>query len=74
MPALSPTCPLCSHPMLVGAYSMLNHGDGAHQVPGISVLVNRWPEGIRQLLCLNCSRVFPSNRRCSASAGYAGRE
>jgi hypothetical protein len=30
MPSLSPTCPLCSHPVLAGAYSILNHGEMAH--------------------------------------------
>ena len=26
-------------------------------------LGNRWPEGIRRLLCLNCSRGFPSESK-----------
>ena len=32
MPPLSPTCPLCSRPVLAGAYSILNHGEMAHRV------------------------------------------
>jgi hypothetical protein len=64
MPLLSPTCPLCSHPMLAGAYSILNHGEMAHtKCPVSPSSVNRWPEGIRQLLCLNCSRIFPSESK-----------
>jgi hypothetical protein len=64
MPSLSPTCPLCSHPVLVGAYSISNHGEIAHlKCPAFPVSGNRWPEGTRHLLCLNCSRTFPSESK-----------
>jgi hypothetical protein len=65
VPPLSPTCPLCSHPVLAGAYSsILNHGEVAHlKCPTLPPSINRWPEGIRRLLCLNCSRVFPSESK-----------
>jgi hypothetical protein len=61
MPVLSPTCPLCLRPIFTGAYSILNHGEMAHlKCPTLTPSVNRWPEGVRHLLCLNCGRAFPS--------------
>ena len=64
MPTLSSTCPLCSRPVLVGAYSILERGEMAHlKCPTIPSSVNRWPEGVRQLLCLNCARMFPSESK-----------
>ena len=63
MPTVSPTCPLCSHPVL-GAQGISNHGEMVHlECPTSPALGNRWPEGIRQLLCLNCSRIFPSESK-----------
>jgi hypothetical protein len=59
-----PTCPVCSRPLSAGAYSSLNQGDMAHpEWPTSPPSVNRWPEGIRNLLCLNCSRIFPSESK-----------
>jgi hypothetical protein len=64
MPPLNPTCPLCSRPVLAGGYSVLNHGEVAHlKCPAPPPSINRWPEGIRRLLCLNCSRIFPSESK-----------
>jgi hypothetical protein len=64
VPLLSPTCPLCSRPVLTGGYSILNHGEMAHlKCPAPPPSINRWPEGVRHLLCLNCNRVFPSESK-----------
>ncbi len=64
MPPLSSTCPLCCRPVLVGAYSIMNHGEMAHlKCPTSPPSVNRWPEGTRHLLCLNCSRSFASESK-----------
>jgi hypothetical protein len=64
MPLLSPTCPLCSHPVLGGAYSISHRGEMTHlRCPTSPAAGNRWPEGTRQLLCLNCSRIFPSESK-----------
>jgi len=64
MPLLSPTCPLCSHPVLTGAYNMSSRGEMAHlKCPASPASGNRWPEGVRQLVCLNCSRIFPSESK-----------
>jgi hypothetical protein len=63
MPLPSPTCPLCSRPVLAGAY-VLSQGEMAHlKCPTTPPSVNRWPEGTRQLLCLNCSRIFASESK-----------
>ena len=49
MPLLSQTCPLCSYPILAGAYNMSSHGEMAHlKCPPSPASGNRWPEGIRQ--------------------------
>jgi hypothetical protein len=64
VPVLSQTCPLCSYPVLAGAYNMSSHGEMAHlKCPPSPASGNRWPEGIRQVVCLNCSRTFPSESK-----------
>jgi hypothetical protein len=64
MPTMSPTCPLCSHPVLVSDYSISDRGEMVHvKCPRSPASGNRWPEGIRQLLCLNCSRIFQSESK-----------
>jgi hypothetical protein len=64
MPSPSETCPLCSYPVLTGAYNMSSHGEMAHlKCPPAPASGNRWPEGVRQLVCLNCSRIFPSDSK-----------
>ena len=64
MPSVSPMCPFCAHPVLAGAYNVSSHGEMAHlKCPTFPVSGNRWPEGVRQLVCLNCSRVFPSESK-----------
>ncbi len=65
------TCPVCTHPILAGAYRILQNGDILHLACGASSdSVNQWPGGVRQLLCLNCGRAFDSAskvwRRCKA--------
>ena len=58
------TCPLCSGPVVAGAHSVLHHGEMAHRTcPMSPPSVNRWPEGTRQLVCLNCSRIFASESK-----------
>lgn len=64
MPTLDSVCPICSRPISIGAYSILNHGEMAHlKCPTPPSSVNRWPEGIRHLLCLNCNRAFQSESK-----------
>lgn len=57
-------CPICSGPMLLGAYRILEHGAMAHlncrASPHSS---NRWPAGIRDILCLRCGRAFERDSR-----------
>jgi hypothetical protein len=43
---------------------MSSHGEMAHlKCPTSPASGNRWPEGVRQLVCLNCSRRFPSESK-----------
>lgn len=64
MLTLSPTCPICSRPIVTGAYSILTDGEMAHlKCPTPPPSINRWSEGIRHLPCLNCNRMFPSESR-----------
>ncbi len=65
------TCSVCSYPMLLGAYRILDHGEMVHLACGApSDSVNRWPEGTRHLFCLSCDLAFESDskvrRRCKA--------
>jgi hypothetical protein len=64
MLTLSPTCAICSHPIVSGAGGILAHGEMAHlKCPTPPPSINRWAEGVRQLSCLNCDRTFPSESR-----------
>jgi hypothetical protein len=63
MPLLS-ECLVCSYPVLADAYNMSSRGEMAHlKCPSPPASGNRWPEGVRQLVCLNCSRTFPSESK-----------
>ena len=71
MTTLSSTCPVCSSPMPLGAYGILEHGQMVHpQCRASADSVNLWPEGIRHLSCLSCGRDFESvskvQRTCRA--------
>lgn len=60
----NPLCPICSGPLLLGAYRMLEHGEIAHlNCRASPQSTNQWPEGIRHLLCLTCGRVFESDSK-----------
>jgi hypothetical protein len=64
MATSNPTCPVCSYPMLLGAYRILDHGEMAHLKCWASPdSVNRWPEAVRHLLCLSCGRAFESDSK-----------
>jgi Fe2+ or Zn2+ uptake regulation protein len=70
-------CPICSEPLLRGAYRTLEHGEMAHlNCRVFPQSTNRWPEGIRHLLCLTCGRVFESDskvqRLCRACRSRRG--
>jgi hypothetical protein len=54
-------CPFCSRPIVLGAYTIMGHGEMAHAECRKSA--NTWPEGTRHLVCLNCGRAFPSDSK-----------
>ena len=54
-------CPICSSRILPSAGGLLKPGGLAHlKCAEVPDSINRWPEGIRDLLCLNCERAFQS--------------
>jgi hypothetical protein len=64
MSTLTSTCAICSRPILFGGYHILSHGEMAHLTyQGSHRSANAWPDGIRHLVCLNCSRVFESDSK-----------
>jgi hypothetical protein len=64
----SPMCPICSDPMVLGAYRVLEQGEMVHLKCRASFhSVNRWPEGIRHVLCLGCGRAFESDSKAQRS-------
>jgi hypothetical protein len=77
MATAHPMCPICSGPMLLGAYRILEHGEMAHLNCRASPhSINRWPEGIRDVLCLRCGRAFARDskvqRLCRACRSRSG--
>lgn len=72
-----PICRVCSRPIVLGAYTILGHGEMAHlRCQAFARSVNTWPDGIRHLVCLNCGRAFESDskaqrlcRACRAGSG-----
>ena len=66
----SPMCPICSHPIMLGACGIWKHGEMAHLKCLDSLhSVNTWPEGMRPLLCLNCGRAFQSGSKAQRLCG-----
>jgi len=60
----NPMCPICSGPMALGAYRILEHGEMAHlKCRAFLHSVNRWPGGMRLVLCLSCGRAFESDSK-----------
>ena len=65
------TCPVCSFPLPLDAPRGLDHEEIVHlECRASPDSVNQWPEGLRVLLCLRCSRAFESDskvrRTCKA--------
>jgi hypothetical protein len=61
----NPICCVCSCLIVLGAFTILHHRERAYLTcqeefapPG-----NRWPDGSRHLVCLNCGGVFESDSK-----------
>ena len=64
MAAPNSMCPICSSPIVLGAYRILEEGEMVHVKCGAPFrLANRWPEGIRHVLCLGCGRSLESESK-----------
>jgi hypothetical protein len=77
MTAPSMMCPICSGPMVLGAYRTLEHGEMVHLKCRASPhAVNRWPGGTCRVPCLSCGRAFESEskgqRMCKACRSRSG--
>jgi hypothetical protein len=77
MTAPNMMCPICSGPMVLGAYRILEHGEMVHlECRASPHAVNRWPGGTCRVLCLGCGRAFESEskgqRMCKACRSRSG--
>jgi hypothetical protein len=55
----SSLCPICSGPLVLGAYRILEHGEMAHlNCRAAPHSIDRWPGGTGRMLCLSCGRAF----------------